>query len=62
MMDHSPAKYYSLLELTKSIRDCYKKKLILVRNWVKAEIAKLNYYPKSGHCYPDLVEKKMGWC
>ncbi len=25
--------------------------------WVKAEIAKLNYYPHSGHCYPDLVEK-----
>ncbi len=28
--------------------------------WVKAEIAKLNYYPKSGHCYPDLVEKQNG--
>ncbi len=25
--------------------------------WVKAEIVKLNYYPKSGHCYPDLVDK-----
>jgi len=25
--------------------------------WVKAEMNKLNYYPKSGHCYPDLVEK-----
>ncbi len=25
--------------------------------WVKAEIARLNYYPESGHCYPDLVEK-----
>lgn len=28
--------------------------------WIKAEIAKLNYYPKSGHCFPDLVEKKDG--
>lgn len=28
--------------------------------WVKAEIAKLNFYPKSGHCYPDLVEKHNG--
>ena len=26
--------------------------------WVKAEIVKLNYYPHSGHAYPDLVEKK----
>lgn len=25
--------------------------------WVKAEIVKLNFYPKSGHCYPDLVDK-----
>lgn len=28
--------------------------------WVKAEIVKLNYYPHTGHCYPDLVEKKNG--
>lgn len=28
--------------------------------WVKAEIVKLNYYPQTGHCYPDLVEKKDG--
>lgn len=28
--------------------------------WVKAEIVKLNYYKQSGHCYPDLVEKKDG--
>lgn len=28
--------------------------------WVKAEIVKLNYYPHSGHAYPDLVEKKDG--
>jgi len=28
--------------------------------WVKAEMNKLNYYPKSGHCYPDLVEKTEG--
>ena len=26
--------------------------------WVKAEMVKLNHYPKSGHCYPDLVEKE----
>jgi exodeoxyribonuclease VII large subunit len=28
--------------------------------WIKAEIAKLNHYPGSGHCYPSLVEKEKG--
>jgi exodeoxyribonuclease VII large subunit len=28
--------------------------------WVKAEIVKLNHYAHTGHCYPDLVEKKNG--
>jgi exodeoxyribonuclease VII large subunit len=28
--------------------------------WVKAEMNKLNHYPHSGHCYPELVEKKEG--
>lgn len=28
--------------------------------YVKAEILKLNYYPRSGHCYPELVEKEGG--
>ena len=28
--------------------------------WVKAEMNKLNHYPQSGHCYPDLVEKADG--
>ena len=26
--------------------------------WVKADMIKLNHYIHSGHCYPDLVEKK----
>jgi exodeoxyribonuclease VII large subunit len=52
-------KIYSLLEISSGISQ-------LIRRafpdyyWVKAEIAKLNYYPKSGHCYPDLVEKHDG--
>lgn len=55
----SPKKYYSLLEITSSIQSVIKK--TFTRSyWVKAEIAKLNYYPKSGHCYPDLVEKEKG--
>src|SRR5690606_28993371 len=28
--------------------------------WITAEISKLNYYPQSEHCYPQLVEKKNG--
>lgn len=50
---------FSLLEVTNSIRktlvDRYKTSF-----WVKAEMNKLNFYSYSGHCYPDLVEKKDG--
>jgi exodeoxyribonuclease VII large subunit len=52
-------KIFSLIEVTQSIRktlmDRYKSSF-----WVKAEMIKLNHYTKSGHCYPDLVEKKDG--
>lgn len=50
---------YSLLEVTKSIQRTlesrYKSSF-----WVKAEMNKLNYYKQSGHCYPELVEKRNG--
>lgn len=52
-------KYYSLAELSASIESIIGK-TYSHSYWIKAEIAKLNYYPKSGHCYPDLVEKKDG--
>lgn len=26
--------------------------------WIKAEINKLNHYTRSGHCYPELVQKR----
>lgn len=26
--------------------------------YIKAEIIKLNFYPRTGHCYPELVEKE----
>ncbi|MEA3478180.1 MAG: exodeoxyribonuclease VII large subunit [Bacteroidota bacterium] len=52
-------KVFSLLEVTGSIE-----KTLSARYassfWVKAELLKLNHYPKSGHCYPDLVEKLDG--
>jgi exodeoxyribonuclease VII large subunit len=50
---------FSLLEVSKSIQntlnDRYKSAF-----WVKAEMNKLNFYKYSGHCYPELVEKKNG--
>jgi exodeoxyribonuclease VII large subunit len=50
---------FSLLEVTASIR-----KTLMERYqtafWIKAEMNKLNPHPPSGHCYPELVEKKDG--
>ncbi len=50
---------FSLLEVSKSIQktlsERYKSSF-----WVKAEMNKLNFYKQSGHCYPELVEKKEG--
>ena len=50
---------FSLLEVTSSIQKTlsarYKSSF-----WVKAEMNKLNYYPHSGHCYPELADKLDG--
>ncbi|HKZ37682.1 MAG TPA: exodeoxyribonuclease VII large subunit [Chryseolinea sp.] len=50
---------FTLLEVTtsiqKTIAERYKSSF-----WVMAEMNKLNHYPHSGHCYPELVEKKDG--
>src|SRR5687768_5031155 len=52
-------KVFSLVEVTLSIQrtiaERYKTPF-----WVKAEMNKLNHYSHSGHCYPELVEKKDG--
>lgn len=52
-------KIFTLLEVSASIQ-----KTLSMRYtssfWVKAEMNKLNHYPHSGHCYPDLVEKQDG--
>jgi exodeoxyribonuclease VII large subunit len=50
---------YTLFELTKSLESVINK-TYQRPYWIRAEIAKLNFYPKSGHCYPDLVEKENG--
>jgi exodeoxyribonuclease VII large subunit len=49
-------KIYSLTELGKSIRSVIERNYTATY-WIKAEIAKLNFYPRSGHCYPELVDK-----
>lgn len=50
---------YSLSQLSRSIQNAIVRHCSKVV-WIKAEIVKLNYYSKSGHCYPALVEKKNG--
>lgn len=51
-----PTKYYSLSQLANSLQSMIRK-TYSQHYWIKAEIVRLNFYPKSGHCYPDLVEK-----
>lgn len=48
---------YSLSELTGSIKAVINKTYTRAY-YVKAEIIRLNKYPHSGHCYPELVEKE----
>jgi exodeoxyribonuclease VII large subunit len=48
---------YSLTEISASLHS------VIAKNYprpyyIKAEIVKLNYYPHSGHCYPELAEKE----
>ena len=52
-------KVFSLGEVTKSIQKTIESRYSSAF-WVKAEMIKLNFYHRSGHCYPDLVEKKDG--
>lgn len=48
---------YSLSEITKSIKSVINKTYTRAY-YVKAELIKLNLYPHTGHCYPELVEKE----
>ncbi len=52
-------KTYTLTDLGNSLKSVIEK---TYKNhyWVVAEINKLNYYPHSGHAYPELVEKTDG--
>ncbi|NJY62886.1 exodeoxyribonuclease VII large subunit [Salinimicrobium sp. CDJ15-81-2] len=55
----SQKKIFPLSKLTEAIENVINTHCSKVV-WVKAEIVKLNYYQHTGHCYPDLVEKKDG--
>jgi exodeoxyribonuclease VII large subunit len=52
-------KVFSLLEVAQSIQKTLAERYSSVF-WVKAEMNKLNHYSHSGHCYPELVEKRDG--
>ena len=52
-------KTYSLSELALSVQSQLNK-IYSGAYWISAEILKLNHYTQSGHCYPQLVEKKEG--
>ncbi|MDL2297461.1 exodeoxyribonuclease VII large subunit, partial [Bacteroidales bacterium OttesenSCG-928-E04] len=48
---------YSLTDISQSLHS------VIAKNYprpyyIKAEIVRLNYYPHSGHCYPELAEKE----
>ncbi|HKL02172.1 MAG TPA: exodeoxyribonuclease VII large subunit, partial [Cryomorphaceae bacterium] len=55
----APQKSFSLSELAQSL-SVQIQKTYSRSYWIRAEISKLNHYPQSGHCYPQLVEKKDG--
>lgn len=50
---------FSLYEVARSIRRTLDKRY-QGQYWVRAEMHKLNYYPRSGHCFPELLEKREG--
>lgn len=50
---------FTLLQLTQSIQKAVESAFD-GRYWIVAEMNKLNLYPKSGHAYPELVEKQDG--
>lgn len=52
-------KIFTLLQVTQSIQKTLSQRYTS-SFWVRAEMNKLNHYPHSGHCYPELVEKSEG--
>lgn len=52
-------KVFTLLQVTTSIQKALAERYKSTY-WIQAEMNKLNYYSHSGHCYPELLEKKNG--
>lgn len=52
-------KVLSLLEVTRQIQYTLNEQFTAPL-WIRAEMNKLNLYPQSGHCYPELLEKQNG--
>ena len=50
---------FTLSEVSKSIQKTIAERYKSLY-WIKAEMNKLNHYTHSGHCYPELLEKKEG--
>ncbi|RYF92334.1 MAG: exodeoxyribonuclease VII large subunit, partial [Chitinophagaceae bacterium] len=50
---------FSLLEVSKSIQKTLTERYTS-SFWIKGDLNKLNFYAQSGHCFPELVEKKDG--
>lgn len=48
---------YTLTEVANSLQSMIEK-TYKHAYYIKAEIIKLNQYPRTGHCYPELVEKE----
>lgn len=48
---------YTLSDISKSLQSIISK-TYNQPYYIKAEIIKLNYYPRMGHCYPELAEKE----
>jgi exodeoxyribonuclease VII large subunit len=48
---------YTLTEIAQSLHSVVSK-AYPNPYYIKAEIVRLNYYPHSGHCYPELAEKE----
>lgn len=50
---------FSLYEVARSIQKTIAERYGSLY-WIKAEMNKLNHYKHSGHCYPELLEKREG--
>lgn len=56
-MNGQQVQFFTLSQLSKKIRQVLNDTFPLAV-WIKADMLKLNFYPRSGHAFPDLVEKK----